>query len=91
MRPDFLLICRHWANFYTEDDISKLASVGVSHIRIPVGYWLVDVIQENEPFPLPPNDDNEGQRYYLKRLIKWAEKFELKVCPLIPFCYTATS
>ena len=70
---------RHWDTFYTEHDLLKLADVGISHLRIPVGYWLVDVKQDVEPFPPPPENDNEGQRFYLKRLIQWAEKFELKV------------
>ena len=70
---------RHWDTFYTEHDLLKLADVGISHLRIPVGYWLVDVEQDEEPFPPPPENDNEGQRFYLKRLIQWAEKFELKV------------
>jgi glucan 1,3-beta-glucosidase len=70
---------RLWNTFYTEDDVFKLSILGISHLRIPVGYWLVDVNEDEEPFPLPPQNDNEGQRFYLKRLIKWAEKFELKV------------
>ena len=51
---------------------------GISHIRIPVGYWIVDV-QSDEPFPPPPATDDEGQRFYLKRLMKWAEQIGLKV------------
>ena len=48
-------------------------------MRIPVGYWLVDVIEDEEPFPSPPKNDNEGQRFYLKRVLRWAENFDLKV------------
>ena len=34
---------RHWNEFYQQSDIEALAEVGISHIRIPYGYWLVDV------------------------------------------------
>ena len=70
---------RHWDTFYTEYDLFKLANVGISHLRIPVGYWLVDVNEDEEPFPKPPENDNEGQRFYLKRVLSWAENLDLKV------------
>ena len=60
---------RHWDTFYTEYDLFKLANVGISHLRIPVGYWLVDVNEDEEPFPKPPENDNEGQWFYLKRVL----------------------
>ena len=72
-------LSRHWNTFYTEDDLFKLADVGISHLRIPVGYWLVDVNEDEEPFPQPPSNDEEGQRFYLKRFLRWAETFDLKV------------
>ena len=74
-----LFLSRHWDTFYTEDDLFKFAAVGISHLRIPVGYWLVDVNEDEEPFPKPPQNDNEGQRFYLKRFLSWAENFDLKV------------
>jgi len=69
---------RLWDEFYVEEDIQTLAANGISHIRIPVGYWIWDVA-EDEPFPAPPANDDEGQRFYLKRLLKWAENAGLKV------------
>ena len=38
---------RHWNEFYQQSDIEALAEVGISHIRIPYGYWLVDVAGKN--------------------------------------------
>ena len=72
----FLL--RLWDEFYTEEDIQTLAANGISHLRIPVGYWIWDVA-DGEPFPPPPASDDDGQRFYLKRLLKWAENAGLKV------------
>ena len=63
---------------YQEEDLKSLSDVGITHLRIPIGYWLVDVA-EDEPFPPAPISDDDGQRYYLKRLLGWADKLDLKV------------
>ena len=55
-----------------------LAESGINHLRIPVGYWMFDVAP-NEPFPEPPKNDEHGQRFYLRRLVKWADEVGLKV------------
>ena len=52
---------RHWDTFYSYADLEILANAGVSHLRIPVGYWMFDV-REGEPFPLPSTSDDEGMR-----------------------------
>ena len=71
---------RHWDEFYKKEDLKTLSDAGITHLRIPIGYWLVDVV-ETEPFPSPPTNDDEGQRFYLKRLLGWAKDLELKVQP----------
>ena len=43
---------------------------------------MVDV-NENEPFPSPSGSDDEGQRFYLKRLMGWADNLNLKVYLLL--------
>ena len=63
--------------------MKTFSAAGITHIRIPIGYWLVDVSEE-EPFPPPAASDDEGQRYYLKRLLGWANNLELKVWTFIP-------
>ena len=69
---------RHWDEFYAEKDLKKLTDAGITHLRIPIGYWMVDV-EEDEPFPSPPISDDKGQRYYLKRLMGWADNLNMKV------------
>ena len=59
-----------------------LYNSGISHLRIPLGFWMFDV-QAGEPFPPPPATDNDGQRFYLKRLMKWADQLGLKVTAFI--------
>ena len=36
-------------------------------------------VADDEPFPAPPQSDEEGQRFYLKRLLQWAESVGIKV------------
>ena len=50
----------------SEEDIKTFAANGISHLRIPVAYWIWDV-SDDEPFPPPPANDDEAQRFYLKR------------------------
>ena len=66
--------------------MENLSDAGITHLRIPIGYWLVDVT-EDEPFPPAPMSDDEGQRYYLKRLLGWADKLDLKVYVCTVYAY----
>jgi len=68
---------KHWDEFYQLNDLQILASVGISHIRIPYGYWMFSVTPD-DPFPTPPQNDNEGMRFYLKRMLMWAESVGIK-------------
>ena len=69
---------RHWDEFYQKSDLEILASVGISHIRIPYGHWFFDVA-EDEPYPQPPQTDDQGMRFYLKRMLGWADELGMKV------------
>eukprot|EP01123_Difflugia_compressa_P004240 TRINITY_DN15605_c0_g1_i1.p1 TRINITY_DN15605_c0_g1~~TRINITY_DN15605_c0_g1_i1.p1 ORF type:complete len:386 (-),score=53.15 TRINITY_DN15605_c0_g1_i1:90-1226(-) len=61
----------HWDSWVSYSDLQQLASNGITHLRIPVGYWIVD-IQPGEPFVT-------GGMYYLKRLMGWAQQLNLGV------------
>ncbi|CAG8472007.1 1326_t:CDS:2 [Dentiscutata erythropus] len=61
----------HWSSWVTEHDIKKLASYGLNHIRIPVGYWAFEK-KPSEPFVM-------GAFQYLLKAIRWAKKYGLKV------------
>lgn len=37
------------SSFFTLDDFQEMKSVGLNSVRIPVGYWAVDV-QDWEPY-----------------------------------------
>ncbi|CAG8667118.1 12524_t:CDS:2 [Dentiscutata erythropus] len=61
----------HWSTWVTEKDIETLASYGLNHLRIPVGYWAFDKTPE-EPFV-------KGAFKYLQKAVRWAKKYNLKV------------
>ena len=70
---------RHWDSFVTKTDLEDLVLAGVSHVRIPVGYWYWDV-EEGEPF-FPPNmneTDPSSPLFYLRRALTWMDELGLK-------------
>jgi len=79
--PDFYKerLRTHWDTFVTKEDFEKVSSAGVTHVRIPVGYWYWDVI-EGEPFPLPNTDESDPNNplFYLKRALGWLDELGMK-------------
>merc|ERR1719391_1248966 len=79
--PDFYKerLRTHWDTFVTKEDFEKVGSAGVTHIRIPVGYWYWDVI-EGEPFPPPNTDESDPNNplFYLKRALGWLDELGMK-------------
>ncbi|KAJ1912525.1 hypothetical protein H4219_005565 [Mycoemilia scoparia] len=62
---------RHWNEWVTEDDIRYLASNGINHIRIPIGYWAL-ANDPKEPYV-------DGQVPYLEKAIGWARSAGINV------------
>jgi len=69
----------HWSTFVTREDFEKLVQAGISHVRVPVGYWYWDV-DEGEPFPPPNMDDTDeaSPLFYLKRALVWMDELGLQ-------------
>lgn len=61
----------HWDSWVSLQDLQTLAAAGITHLRVPVGYWIVD-IQPGEPW-VP------GGWAYLERLLGWARQTGLQV------------
>ncbi|KAK8853029.1 hypothetical protein IAR55_003730 [Kwoniella newhampshirensis] len=61
----------HWESFFTRDDIVDIKAAGLNSLRIPVGYWAVDVT-DFEPYVT-------GQYPYLIRAVNWARELGLTV------------
>ncbi|KAF8249988.1 glycoside hydrolase, partial [Wilcoxina mikolae CBS 423.85] len=64
-------LSKHWASFYTAEDFKQIASAGLNHVRIPLGYWAVS--------PLPGDPYIQGQIAYLDKAISWAGQYGLKM------------
>ncbi|WVQ82333.1 hypothetical protein IAT38_004461 [Cryptococcus sp. DSM 104549] len=64
-------LVNHWDTWFTESDFAKIASAGLNHVRIPIGYWAYDV-QDGEPY-------HKGAADYLDKAIGWARNHGLKV------------
>lgn len=62
----------HWDTWVNQSDIQTLASSGITHVRIPIGYWLLGNLLTDEPYCTGP------QIYYLQRLISWLKQEGLK-------------
>ncbi|VEU34579.1 unnamed protein product [Pseudo-nitzschia multistriata] len=67
---------RHWNDFLTYDDLKTLKANGVTHLRIPMGYWIRGIpglsIVEGEPY-IPG-----GWKYFV-RAAKWCRELGLIV------------
>nr|XP_019008690.1 uncharacterized protein I206_06372 [Kwoniella pini CBS 10737]OCF47471.1 hypothetical protein I206_06372 [Kwoniella pini CBS 10737] len=61
----------HWKSFFTRDDFEDIKAAGLNSVRIPIGYWAVDVL-ETEPYV-------SGQYPYLIQAVNWASELGLSV------------
>lgn len=61
----------HWQSWITEGDFQEIASKGLNHVRIPVGYWAVQT-NPGDPYV-------SGQLEFLDKAIVWARNAGLKV------------
>lgn len=60
----------HFDEWVTEDEIATLAAAGITHVRIPVGYWILGDIREGEPWV-------NGGFEYLQRAMLWLIKYNM--------------
>lgn len=62
----------HWSSFYTEQDFQDIAELGFNLVRIPIGYWAFQTL-DNDPYV------RGNQEQYLDKAIEWSAKYGLKV------------
>lgn len=66
------VMVNHWNSFYSEDDFATIASMGFNMVRIPIGYWAFNVL-DNDPYV------TGLQESYLDQAIQWSQNHGLKV------------
>lgn len=62
----------HYKTFITEKDFADIASAGLNYIRLPIGWWAIEV-REGEPFL------ERTSWTYLLKAIQWARKYGLRI------------
>lgn len=62
----------HWSSFYTETDFKDIAALGFNLVRIPIGYWAFQTL-DNDPYV------SGAQESYLDKAIQWSANNGLKV------------
>ncbi|KAK7676565.1 hypothetical protein QCA50_020489 [Cerrena zonata] len=53
----------HWKTWITQDDISKIKQLGLNFVRIPIGYWAFQLL-DDDPYV-------QGQEEYLDKVLDW--------------------
>ncbi|WRT64964.1 uncharacterized protein IL334_001905 [Kwoniella shivajii] len=61
----------HWSSFFTKSDFEDIKAAGLNSLRIPIGYWAVDV-RDDEPYVT-------GQYPYLIQAVYWAQELGLSI------------
>ncbi|KAJ6630753.1 glycoside hydrolase family 5 protein [Mycena sp. CBHHK59/15] len=62
----------HYATFITEKDFADIAAAGLNWVRIPIGFWTIEAIND-EPFLV-----GTSWKYFLKA-IQWARKYGIRI------------
>jgi glucan 1,3-beta-glucosidase len=60
----------HWSTWITEDDFEEMAQYGLNFVRIPIGYWAFQTLEE-DPYV-------QGQVAYLDKALQWCANHGLK-------------
>lgn len=61
----------HWNSWVTEADFAFWARTGLNHVRLPIGYWALD-IREGEPWV-------SGSWDYVVKAAGWCKKYGLQL------------
>ncbi|KAF9158172.1 hypothetical protein DFQ26_007925 [Actinomortierella ambigua] len=67
------LLRRHYSTWVTEDTFKRIRDLGLNHVRIPIGFWALGNLAEDEPYVPDLSLD------YLLQGLKWAAKYGLRV------------
>ncbi|KAI5966487.1 exgA [Candida pseudojiufengensis] len=62
---------QHWASWYTEADFEQMSYLGLNVVRIPIGYWAFQLL-DNDPYV-------QGQVEYLDKALQWSRNHNIKV------------
>lgn len=64
----------HWEHFVTISDVKTLYEAGVTHVRVPLPFWIRGDIQDDEPWV-------DGGWLYFVRFVSWCRQYNIQVWP----------
>ena len=71
-------IRRHWISFVRKEDILDLKDSGISHVRVPLGHWILNgILQEERDMYI------DGEWQYFLEFCRWCREIGMKVWPFI--------
>ncbi|KAJ0398415.1 hypothetical protein P43SY_001722 [Pythium insidiosum] len=69
----------HWSTWITEKDIKEIADAGLNTVRVTVGYWIVNDVDDSESSEVSKTYAKGGLKYLDVLINKWAIKYNLAV------------
>ncbi|KAG0216852.1 hypothetical protein BGX33_011979 [Mortierella sp. NVP41] len=63
---------KHYATWVTEGTFKRIRDLGLNHVRIPVGFWALGNLADDEPYVPDMSLD------YLLQGLKWAAQYGLR-------------
>ena len=71
---------KHWTTWYTADDFTQMASMGLNHVRLPIGWWYFAADAKLDPAPyVVPTQATSADDHPITALIKMAQAANLQV------------
>ncbi|KIY44033.1 glycoside hydrolase [Fistulina hepatica ATCC 64428] len=67
------LIETHWQTWYTEDDFVSIKAAGLTHVRVPLGYWSVPLTSADTNYTTSVAPFIAGAWPYLLKGLNWAK------------------
>ncbi|KAF7329150.1 Glycoside hydrolase [Mycena kentingensis (nom. inval.)] len=58
----------HWDSWFNQDDVDALADAGINTVRIPLGYWLVEQLVDEDAGEIFPKGGMKALRRGLEQL-----------------------
>ncbi|KAL1697062.1 glycoside hydrolase family 5 protein [Schizophyllum commune] len=66
------MLKNHWETWITEQDFKDIAAAGLTHVRIPLGYWSVPMTSADTNHSTSISPYLDGAWPYLLRGLNWA-------------------
>ncbi|KAK2460353.1 hypothetical protein APHAL10511_007742 [Amanita phalloides] len=73
------ILQQHWQTWITENDFIAIKAAGLTHVRIPVGYWSVPLTSAYTNTSTTTTPFTAGAWSYLLQGLNWAQKHGIYV------------